>query len=983
MPWPRIAVAKDKFARGYPKPRAQIAYERLDLVTALEHVYLTDAHAVCYILPDGHPLVQHNRQPRLTKQAPADVLAETLFTTILVDADNPGHAPWTPELLDAALERYANAPLPFGVYHTTKGARFVLPLAAPVPVADAEPLIRRALAELDAAGLRVDWSAKDWTRHMRMPNVLRGGQPFRSPYVDLSRMRPVDLEPLSMPARARSPRAKREPLPPIPFTPTLAEHWQARAATIGGVVRDTVQPGTWHDLFLALAGAILQRRVPPEYVPELVRLVAIAAASRDPAHHERSARDTVGRYLNGIAVSGMRDLVTRWPSVADAVQDAIDDGARLVAAPAPPPTPAETLAATTDALERTIANAPDGLTVVVAECGLGKTNAAQRVAARRARVRPDARRSPAQTKTSISVDKNELAIQVAEDLAAHGVPVRRVFGPLSVVDDRGEPICKFAHKALPLVEGGQSITWEFCLGRGKHRCEYYDECPAKDGERLHLPPHIASIDTRPRVTVGTHALLGELDASAGTTGLLVIDEPPPLLETMVLTLDDVRLAIANVDSFERVYADAMRPVLLALKDWDDPDVSFADLTDTLDRPPTGPDDKPLPRPPLRHDAARACRADVVVARTVGATSRTLRALYAAMVSTDASVRLEEDPHRIVVTAPRDDLAAALRRQGAVVAMDANADLHLPGFAKVVDYDPPLHRFVAADGARIERTMLRCGSATRRSWFSHGKLVLDTGLLAALRGVVAWVKECADQMQRPVALGIITVRTVEIAIRAALGEDVVADWVRARQSASTFERAIAAIRDILADAPISSVLLAHYGATRGLNRLAGVDCLATVGDPWPNVGIVQTEADYLDVAADARLVAATQAELEQAHGRLRTVHRRAPGFALHVGRVVPGGSGWLPRAVDPVTGTSLDPRPAVRFQSLPGGRPPAGSPMPQGELAELLTRLGGARAAARELGCAPSTVHRYLAGRGVPPAVASRLRSLADSASHAE
>jgi hypothetical protein len=297
-------------------------------------------------------------------------------------------------------------------------------------------------------------------------------------------------------------------------------------------------------------------------------------------------------------------------------------------------------------------------------------------------------------------------------------------------------------------------------------------------------------------------------------------------------------------------------------------------------------------------------------------------------------------------------------------LDANADLHLPGFAKVVGYDPPLHRFRAEDGAPITRTHLRCGSATRRSWLSHGRLVLDTGLLAALRGVASWADECAATLGRPVVLGVITIRLIEIAIRHAQGEDVVADWLAAKQSTSTLVAAREAIAEIFAST--GPIALAHYGATRGLNRLAGVDCLATVGDPWPNLGTIRAESDYLGVDFDARVEAVAMAELEQAHGRLRTVHRTRAGYALHVGNLLPGGSGWK----------AAPGRPAIRATRLVGGRPPAGAPMAPDELAGIVAALGGVRATARALGCSHTTVGRYMLGQGVPPAVLSTLRTLA-------
>lgn len=962
---PLVSVARDKFAVAVGSPkywpeRHASAYERLELVDALERTYATDAHLVSYVLPPFDVAYQ----PRLSKHdSPRELVEQAVTTSIFVDVDNPRHAAWTDETRSRAIASYEHLPLPCGIYHTSKGARFVLILAEPVPSLIAEPLIRRALSIFDAAGFAVDHTAKDWTRHMRLPNVFRDGRPFRSPYLDFTRMRPVELEPLEVPTRQPRARSRREPLPPIPFTATLAEHWQARARVIGSAISSSVA-AEYHRLYLAIAGALLAKQTPPEHVPELVRLVAIAARSSKPAHHEQSARDTVSRYLAGHAVTGMRDLVAHAPVVADAVHAALADAVQLSRPASAAPSRAD-VEVVTRALEQTIATAPDGLTVITAECGLGKTRAAQVVAATRASSRPaTSSRAPLQTKTSISVDKNELAIQIAGDLAAQGIAVRRIFGPLSVVDADGRPVCRLHDRAAPLVAGGQSVREVLCLGRGRYRCPYYDECEAKEGFVDYVPPAVDLSSGPPRVTVGTHALIRELDASAGSTGLLVIDEPPQLLETLTLTRDDLQLTERNLASFQEYFELGMRPVVLAALDWlDSPELVWDDVTDTLERPPTeDATGKPLRTPPLRIDAIGACRTSATLSATLGKVSGVLRALHRAMTRGEALVRLdtEVEPPRIVVTAPREDLALALRREGAVVAMDANADLHLPAFTKVVGYAPPVHRFVAGDGAPIERKHLRCGSGNRKNWLSHGRLVLDTGLLSALRGVASWAEECAASLGRPVQLGIISIRVVELALRSAFGEDVFGEWTEAKQTARALATATTAISELFISPNIvRPVLLAHYGATRGLNRFAGVDCLATVGDPWPNLGDVQTEADFLGVDWNDRMEALASAELEQAHGRLRTVHRRVPGFALHVGQATPGGTGWS----------------SVVPTALPNGRPAAGRPMPTAELQQLVAALGGLRSAARVVGCHHRSLQRYLDGRGVPPAVASTLRRL--------
>jgi hypothetical protein len=107
--------------------------------------------------------------------------------------------------------------------------------------------------------------------------------------------------------------------------------------------------------------------------------------------------------------------------------------------------------------------------------------------------------------------------------------------------------------------------------------------------------------------------------------------------------------------------------------------------------------------------------------------------------------------------------------------------------------------------------------------------------------------------------------------------------RGQASKCTLRRA--PIRDI--------IIVGHYGALRGLNHMAAVDALVTLGDPWPNLGVARDEAFFLGLgdAWESRYEAKARAELEQAHGRLRAVRRTRPGRALHVGALLPSGSAW--------------------------------------------------------------------------------------------
>ena len=222
----------------------------------------------------------------------------------------------------------------------------------------------------------------------------------------------------------------------------------------------------------------------------MVRAISIAtSADTRVEDRELAARTTVQRHLTGNPITGYATILRRWPVVADAINAALATGMQArIRAQLEKPTDlaACSLEETTAALENAIRHAPDGLTLIKAECGLGKTAAIQRIAKERADkpyVSPKAQglRAPSQSKTSISVDKNSLAIQITQDLRGAGAAVRRLFGPLSVFRADGTPECRLYENALPLVQGGQSIQREFCLGRGKEQCEHYETCRARDG----------------------------------------------------------------------------------------------------------------------------------------------------------------------------------------------------------------------------------------------------------------------------------------------------------------------------------------------------------------------------------------------------------------------------------------------------------------------------------------------------------------------
>jgi hypothetical protein len=316
-------------------------------------------------------------------------------------------------------------------------------------------------------------------------------------------MRAVPLAPISASehaAPALTTRGVPRPVVHVDWTRDLPPTWEPKVARLADAVRAV--ESDWHTLFLTLAGALLARGVPPEHVPAICRAVSLATHADTRTHdREKAARSTVERKVAGFAVKGHAELRRRYPVVADALDEVTASGANAriraqarAASKEPPPL---SLADTTAALEGAIKDAPDGVTCISAECGLGKTQAATRVG------------------------------------DGHAT-------------------------ATPLVEGGQPLQRLFCEGRGGTRCPQYDSCRARQG---------FVGDENALTTIAPHALLAKSQAEAGTTGLLVIDEPPSLIESVLFTEEEIAATLEARSMFAVQYGAAMTPALRAIQAW--------------------------------------------------------------------------------------------------------------------------------------------------------------------------------------------------------------------------------------------------------------------------------------------------------------------------------------------------------------------------------------------------------------------------------
>lgn len=919
--------------------RVKAVFDVLDLDTALATIYPADQHLVSYVIRrDGAPL---GRQPRVKKDALDWLRGEGFEVTcdvFFADVDNTDHEPWkNADAARAEGARVAALVPTAGVYATSAGLRVVQPLTYAMPADLFELASGEWLIGLDAliGGKRVDFSCRDWTRWFRLPHVIRAGAPYRSPFVDTSRMVAADPPKVTeTPARRAS--GRRRAAKPIAFNVEFPANLIGLDAMLDALaipIRDRYHK-TRHGLFMALGGAFLAHGLTAEQLPVVLGELAnrSGAVTSDAI---AIGRDTSHRKNVGLPVVGLGNLRHGWPLVADALEP-------FLVVPIAPVVeliePTETLEQTTARMRHAIANAPDGVTGIQAACGLGKSWAAIDVAIERAsKATPFDSRAPLQSKTAISVPTHKLANQYARALEARGVKTKRLFGIASQTSAGGAPECRFSEQAQSLSRGGLSVAQLLCEGGGKNRCEYAEDCSAFGGS-----------EGAGLVLIGPHQLLSRLDAEAGKTGLLVIDEPPPAITTVEITAKMVETAFGSLGRFDGRYAAAIAPALLAVQHWIEhlapageahplshalaSGVDAGLLEDAFNA--TGATDALEAlrscfveghigtAPLIRASSIGALRSPTAYgqaeARRIGAASEIYDAVRRAMLETlSSAVVVDAGKHRVMhLTLSDARLIKAASREGATVVLDANLDDHLPILSRVIGYDPPVHRFNAADGAHIDRMFYQMNTSRK---------ALDSdpaALTAALDKAVAWLAEAPAE-----TVGVVTYASFE---------------ERAKSELGGMGRHVETL---------------HYGGLRGRNDWEGFDAIITIGDPRPNLSITQQEMDLFELDWDEAVKTKARGELEQAHGRLRTIHRTRPGRLLHIGSVMPGG--WQGRC----DVTPFD-----------GGRSLNTGGISAEELHALVDAIGGIRPAARDWSVSHVTLIRYLSGEravpaGFPPSIA--------------
>ncbi len=775
---------------------------------------------------------------------------------------------------------------------------------------------------------------------------------------------------------------------------------RAAVEPIAAVIRS--DGGNWHELFLALAGELLECGVSPEHVPDLCGAISVAAGDARTSDRVACGVTTVERRGRGEQCT----TLARWPAIAAAVRAAFPAPPSAVVArvleSAPAPVDRVSLEAGRDAIREAFAHPGrlGDLTLVQVSAGTGKSHEA---AEQCARIVAEGRRVVVLVRTYDDAHAWQTMLE------RRGVKVATCESVLRVLGDDGRPVCAYPD-AVQNVEATKLSVREFlCRGRRGTRtvgqkCDRFDGCAAGKSET-----------PRGDVLVAVHAQAPRaLSVPAFREALLVIDESPSELAHVIeLTPRSLRDAIPSrgVFSDERrskgtansgqtlalgIFMGALADVIEAGGTIDETIVRDAlrarfphDLdawrtlgTDgrgvaagvgigTAEPPAAGQllacladlllDGEPL-LPPAgaseavragmlklsaeawnAHHAARAVLAGMVPA-PVASVGRVAVLGAPSPVRTDAAVFawFVAGESLSVCTVP-PSVAAMRTHTGRVVVLDGNGDAVKLGAA----LGRPVHVVTARvrDAATVRRVMLACPDANRKAWCPGpgrtARVQWGSSLATALRWVV---REILATTAPGVRVALVTFRPIALAINA---------WEATPEAVEILEPLARHARDLVAT---------YYGAadTRGSNALEGFDVSVSLGNGLadPKGALLEARTLGLPADGDATFGDASIA-LGQWHARLRSVSAARTGHALlclHVGTVWP--DGWDAASTEVV--------------QVPQGRP-GGDREAESDARALVQLAGSQRAAATLAGLSRHALQDALA-RPVTDRVHDALRA---------
>ena len=978
--------------------RARAGYRVMTVIDALSTASDLGAYMVPYSLvdPDGNAL---GTQPRVSVDALPWLrgLGFALRASCLfVDVDNPNRRPWTTEDRERAHVEHALIPMlaTVGVCATPYGRRLIQPLDRALDVETFARVARSFALALDLAGvIGVDHRCADWTRHYRLSSGPRMALRDEPGWLDLSRMTPIapPTPVAAIPRRQKAPRGTIGYVAPVEptWSTAVAHRYRPMVADLADAV--AAFTGDARALLRAVGGALCERGVPVEHVPRLVEGVSIEglrSARGDTAFDD--ALRTVRRWQENMGFPGLRALRALHPDLADLVRRHTPSAseqclfAQIAAARLDAPSPSSVAHAEVG-IERTIGGARGVEAVEVGGC-IETHEAARRVALKRAREALSGAKTGGSS-TTISCATPAAATEQTEALRREGASVLRVFSPLTVLRADGSPECRFHEAGEVLEAAGMVVASELCGGPESPRCAHWETCDARGR---------TDADEGARIVVGDHRAIAARRGEVTNGELLVIDEPTDPVMVVRVSAAEVDACIGHAGDFQPRRWALTSPLLFAARaalsaasttridgvrsiealcaiGWREVpdgvvraaltaagDTAPMDGTDTMARVFVGlrralSEDARAGAAVLRPEAIGAARDPRDAVRLARAASLVHALGEAASKDPPDSVRLTDFNGRRQLTLARfaPELVAALRRTAPTVLLATNVALPHALAEEVSRASVPRHRFASPDVAPSRREVWIEPRARRTHWLKKGAgrwPDWDKGLLRAVEGIVAYVAEHPARR-----VGIITVPSVAVALRVALGEA-----PPAGMPASEVELARRLVSPVFARAVDVRWTIGDYGDLASLPPMTGHGGLFTLMDPIPDLGLARHAAACFRAtgARESYVEAVTSATLGRAHGLAQHAHRFGPFWSVHIGVTLPAAYGWdLPRTVV--------------------GRIPQARRRATMSVDELKAIKGARtiRALARATGLKENTLTRYLNGsRMVPIDIAEVLRS---------
>ncbi len=570
---------------------------------------------------------------------------------------------------------------------------------------------------------------------------------------------------------------------------------------------------------------------------------------------------------------------------------------------------------------------PGRVALVAATPGLGKTREALRALAERGG------RGTLLAQAHVRLDERE------RESVAHGPKTRRRYhGLLSVVDEAGRPVCRYARALAPCAARGWSMRANAC-----RTCVHRDNYDGS-GETCRAYAGVTGRGTR----FATHAHAASLGPTGDLVGPIIADELPALLQTVTLAADElVPLTAMHLDPaleawakarapFARILLRAAREMREARRRRKEPGhawrisgqnlrglLGFAAMIERgggslllFDAAKEGAE-------ALDDAARRLTEAHDGAPRPPAPDPKSLR---------DGRIRAEHYPHHTI-----DEALIALAREGepttdkepiaclvadgagdgvevriewrqlgfgtwkdksgrplSLVVLDASAPhVERSVQAALPEREVRMFRLDLADPDSVTRVFMRTTTLSRRNLIeSRRPMRLRKRASPALARVLRRTGRRLAALGLEAQLGIIT----HAPIARILGDcvkvlDLADADARARLEEKDALGVLAELEALRASHRIGQLKVLWYGGQRGSNELEACDALLCLGDPWPDIGAGKEDARALGVEGAVHLDGLVGAEVLQALGRARAVRRtpERPVVLLYAGSVVP--SAW--------------------------------------------------------------------------------------------